>query len=243
MSVSGRTAVVTGGGTGIGAAVALSLAQAGCRTAICGRREAPLRATAAEFVGEPAILCRPCDVADRGDVEAFFAWANESLGRIDLLIHCAGINVPRRAMADLDPADWDQVLRANATGAYDCVRSVLPGMRARQDGLIVLISSIAGIRASVLGGVAYSASKFAMSALGLTVGIEERTNGIRVTNIYPGEVDTPILEQRPVPVTAEHRARILRPEDVAAAVLMVADLPPRAHVPELVITPTSQPFA
>lgn len=243
MSVSGRTAVVTGGGSGIGAAVALALAKAGCRTAICGRREALLRETAARHLGEPGILSRACDVADRGDVEAFFAWATRELGPIDMLIHCAGINVPRRAMADLAPADWDAVLQANATGAYDCVRCVLPGMRERRDGLIVLISSIAGIRASVLGGVAYSASKFAMSALGLTVGIEERTNGIRVTNIYPGEVDTPILEQRPVPVTAEHRARILQPEDVAAAVLMVAGLPPRAHVPELVITPTSQAFA
>jgi NADP-dependent 3-hydroxy acid dehydrogenase YdfG len=79
-----------------------------------------------------------------------------------------------------------------------------------------------------------------MTALGMSVGAEERENGIRVTNIYPGEVDTPILEHRPVPVTAEHRARILQAEDVAAAVLMVAELPPRAHVPELIIKPTSQ---
>ena len=116
-------------------------------------------------------------------------------------------------------------------------------MRTRHDGLIVNISSIAGIRSSLLGGLAYTASKFAMTALGTTIGREEAPHGIRVTNIYPGEVATPLLETRPVPVSAEHRARILQPDDVAAAVLMVACLPPRAHVPDLVIKPTSQDFA
>ena len=82
-----------------------------------------------------------------------------------------------------------------------------------------------------------------MAGLGTAVSLEEAKNGIRVTNIYPGEVDTPILDERPTPVTAEHRARILQPEDIAAAVLMVAELPPRAHVPELVIKPTLQEFA
>jgi NADP-dependent 3-hydroxy acid dehydrogenase YdfG len=107
---------------------------------------------------------------------------------------------------------------------------------------MINISSVAGKRANPLGGVAYNASKFAMTALGLTVAQEEKDHGIRVTNIYPGEVDTPILEQRPQPVTAEHRARILQPEDVAAAALMVAQLPPRAHVAELTIKPTAQGY-
>ena len=88
----------------------------------------------------------------------------------------------------------------------------------------------------------YSASKFAMTGLGTAVGLEEIKNGIRVTNIYPGEVDTPILENRPAPITAEHRARMLKAEDVAAAVLMVARLPNRAHVPELVIKPNYQTY-
>jgi NADP-dependent 3-hydroxy acid dehydrogenase YdfG len=107
----------------------------------------------------------------------------------------------------------------------------------------VNICSIAGKRASVLGGVAYSASKFAMTALGGTVALEEGRHGIRVTTIFPGEVETPILDRRPVPVSAEHRARILQPADVADAVLMIACLPPRAHVPELIIKPTSQDYA
>jgi NADP-dependent 3-hydroxy acid dehydrogenase YdfG len=123
------------------------------------------------------------------------------------------------------------------------MRAVLPAMRQRRDGLIINISSTAGKRAALLGGVAYNASKFALSALGVTAALEEGKNGIRVSNIYPGEVDTPILERRPVPVTAEHRARILQPEDVAAAAVMIACLPPRAHVLELVIKPVTQDFA
>ena len=116
-------------------------------------------------------------------------------------------------------------------------------MRERHDGLIVNISSIAGERLSLLGGIGYTASKFAMTALGVTAAREEAENGIRVTNVYPGEVETPILDHRPVPVSAEHRARILQPEDVAAAVVMVACLPQRAHIPELIIKPTSQDYA
>jgi NADP-dependent 3-hydroxy acid dehydrogenase YdfG len=81
-----------------------------------------------------------------------------------------------------------------------------------------------------------------MSALGLCLGAEENASGIRVSNVYPGEVDTPILEVRPQPVTEEHRQRILRPEDVAAAVLFVATLPPHVSVPELVIKPTTQVY-
>jgi NADP-dependent 3-hydroxy acid dehydrogenase YdfG len=116
-------------------------------------------------------------------------------------------------------------------------------MKERRDGLIVNINSTAGVRAGLIGGVAYNASKFAMKALGITVAQEVREIGIRVTNIYPGEVDTPILENRPIPVSAEHRARILKPEDVAAVLVTIAALPPRANVSEVVIKPTIQQFA
>ena len=102
------------------------------------------------------------------------------------------------------------------------------------------VVSIAGKRANPLGGAAYDAAKFGMSALGLVLGAEEKDSGVRVSNIYPGEIDTPILEHRPRPVTDEQRAAILKAEDVAEAVLYVAALPPRVSVPELVIKPTSQ---
>lgn len=242
MQLDGRTALITGGGSGIGAAIALTFAKQGCRVAIAGRREEKLREVVARGEGRSAILVRQADVGDRQSAAALCNWANEQLGRIDILVNAAGINTPKRTMRDLSPENWDLLMQVNATGAYNCCYAVLPQMRERKDGLIVNISSIAGKRTGPLGGVAYNASKFAMSALGMTIGAEEAGNNIRVTNVYPGEVDTPILEHRPTPVTAEHRARILRPEDVAAAVLMVATLPPRAHVPELIIKPTSQVY-
>ena len=145
-------------------------------------------------------------------------------------------------MEAMQPEQWDQVLAINATGTYNCMYAVLPQMRERGDGLIININSIAGRRAAALGGVAYDASKFAMAALGIAVGNEDAKYGIRITNIYPGEVNTPILENRPVPVSDEHKASILQPEDVGEVVVTIASLPPRAHIPELVIKPTQQAF-
>ena len=176
------------------------------------------------------------------DCSALIAKTIEEFGKIDILVNNAGINTPQRTMADMPPETWDQVMAINATGAYNCIYAVLPGMRKRKDGLIINIDSISGQRASVLGGVAYCASKFALTALGTAVALEEGKNNIRVTSICPGEVDTPILEVRPQPVSAEQRKKILRPEDVAEAAVFVAALPPRVSVPELIIKPTSQLF-
>jgi NAD(P)-dependent dehydrogenase (short-subunit alcohol dehydrogenase family) len=241
--LANKTALVTGGGTGIGQGIAWALAGAGCRVAVAGRREDKLLETVRGFKGEPGLVHHTVDVADHKSVEALFAWADKTLGRVDILVNNAGINIAKRKMGELSIEDWDKLLAVNASGVYYCIRAVLPQMRERKDGLIVNISSVAGKRASVLGGVAYSASKFAATALGMTAALEEGNHGIRITNVYPGEVETPILDQRPVPVSAEHRARILQPEDLGAAVLMVACLPPRAHVAEMIIKPTSQAYA
>ena len=239
-TLEGKTALVTGGGSGIGAEIARTLAENGCRVAITGRRESRLQEVVDSSPQE--IFFRTSDVGNREDVAALFSWVRKELGTVDILVNSAGINIAKRSMADLDPADWDKLLQINATGAYNCIREALPQMRKQLDGVIVNISSVAGIRAGLLGGVAYNASKFAMSALSLTVGEEESQNGIRLTSIYPGEVETPILDERPVPVSAAHRARILQPEDLAAASLMVISLPARARVPELVMIPTTQSF-
>ncbi|MBI3840142.1 MAG: SDR family oxidoreductase [Planctomycetia bacterium] len=243
MRLSGKTALVTGGATGIGQAVAVALAQEGCRVAIAGRREDKLREAAGAWQSQPGILTHAVDVADRDSVAELFRWADKHVGPLDILVNSAGVNTPKRLMADMAPEAWDMVMQVNATGAYNCIHAVLPQMRARQDGLIININSIAGLRASMLGGVAYSASKFALSALSTAVALEEGKHGIRVTNICPGEVDTPLLRRRPTPVSQENLAKILQPADVAEAVLMVCCLPPRAHVHELIIKPTFQDFA
>ena len=243
MSLKGKTVLITGGGSGIGAACAVALAQEGCAVGVTGRREERLKEAASRFDGEPAIKTFVSDVGSRDDVAKLFDWANAELGRVDILINSAGVNTKKRTFADLAPEDWDKLMQINATGAYNTMHAVIPQMRERKDGLIINIASIAGLRATLLGGVAYNASKFAMRALGMSVNNEFFEEGIRVTTIHPGEVDTPILENRPSPVSDEHRARILKSEDVAAAVVMVAKLPPRANVTELTIKPTTQPFA
>jgi NAD(P)-dependent dehydrogenase (short-subunit alcohol dehydrogenase family) len=243
MRLQGKTAVITGGATGIGLAIARAFAGEGCRVAIAGRREDKLRAAADTWKGDPPLVFHTVDVADRRSVVELFRWADQTLGKVDILVSNAGINTPKRTMADMPPETWDEVLSINATGTYNCMHAVLPGMRQRKDGLIINMDSISGMRASVLGGVAYCASKFAMTALSAVVALEEGKNGIRVTAVCPGEVDTPLLDGRPTPLSAEHRSRILHAEDIAAAVLMVACLPPRAHVHELVIKPTWQEYA
>lgn len=243
MDLTDKTALVTGGGSGIGLGIAVALAREGCRVAITGRSRQKLQQAASGYDGQPALLCYECDVSDRAATKELFAWVAEQLGPLDILVNNAGINVPRRLMADLDPADWDRMLAINATGAFNCIYEALPAMRQRKSGLIVNISSIAGKRAMKLGGPGYCAAKFAMTALGTTVGLEERHNGIRVTNIYPGEVDTPILQHRPTPIPPDKKAQMLQPEDVAACVVTIAKLPARALVPELVITPLYQDYA
>lgn len=241
MRLQGKTAVVTGGATGIGWAIAKALADEGCRVAIGGRRDDKVREALAGYSGG-RIIGHAIDVADRASVGQFFAWVERELGPIHILVNSAGTNIKNRTMADMRPEQWDQLVAINATGAYNCMYAVLPQMRARRDGLVINISSIAGKRAAALGGVAYCASKFAMTALGTAVANEDAVNGIRVTNVYPGEVDTPILENRPTPVTPEHRAAILQPEDVGQMVAAIACLPPRAHVAEIVIKPTKQGY-
>ena len=242
ISLSGKTALITGGGSGIGLGAAIALAQEGCRVAIAGRRLDVLQQAAGTWKGQPQILVHACDVADRGSVEKLFAWANQQLGRIDILVNAAGVNLKHRMMANMPPPDWDRVMAINASGVYHCMHAVLPQMRERRDGVIINISSISGKRAAALGGVAYNASKFAVAALGISVANEEIPHNIRITTIYPGEVDTPILEHRPQPVSAERRAKMLLPEDVADMVVAIAKLPPRAHVPELIIKPTTQEY-
>ena len=233
---------VVGGGTGIGEAAARLFAEEGHKVAIGGRREEKLAAASAAYSGPGELLIRKVDVADRESVKTAVDWFYETIGSIGVLVNAAGINIKDRTMAAMKPEEWDKVLAVNATGAYNIMSAVLPRMRELEHGTIVNISSVAGKRAIELGGIAYCASKFAMTALGTAAGQEEANNGIRITNVYPGEVDTPLLEQRPNPVSDEHRARMLQPRDVAEVVLTICSLPQRAHVPEIVIKPRLQTY-
>lgn len=240
MSLAEKSALVVGGGTGIGLAIAQALAEAGAKVGIAGRRFDVLEQ--ASETSKAEIHCHSVDVSDRKSVLDLVDWANQTLGKVDILVNAAGVNIKQRSMEEMAPEDWDRVMQINTTGAYNLMYAVLPQMRERKDGLIINVSSIAGKRAIALGGIAYAASKFAMTALGTAAGNEENKNGVRITNVYPGEVDTPLLLQRPKPVTEEHRGRMLQPEDFKEVVLAICNLPPRAHVPEMIIKPTLQEY-
>lgn len=242
MSRKPETALVTGAGSGIGRGVAQVLAGMGLRVALVGRDRGKLEATKGLIGVDDRVLVVPCDVTDADAVKAMAEGVEAEFGSIDVLVCNAGTNVRNRALNVLTPEDWDLMIRTNLTGPFNLLRAILPGMRARKDGLVVQVCSISGVRASTLGGAGYSASKFGQAALGMCLGREAREEGIRSTVIYPGEVNTPILDARPVPVPAERKAAILQPEDVAAAVRFLVELHPRARVPELVITPTVDDF-
>ncbi len=234
MELQHKIALVTGGASGIGLAIAKALAAEGCKVALTGRNAGTLQA-ATQAAG--TMIGHACDVSQREQVTELFEWLSTGLGSIDILVNSAGINVAQRMMADLDPEDFDRVMAVNTTGTYNCIQAALPVMRAKKEGLIVNIVSVAGKRNMLLAGMPYCVSKFATAALGTFVNLEEAANGIKVTNIYPGETNTPLVDQRPSPPPPERRAQMLQPEDVAACVTTIAKLPARAVVPELVITP------
>ena len=237
-----QVVLVVGGGTGIGLALGQAFAREGCRVVLAARTAATLEAAARlpDFTGRA--LTRTCDAADRAQVAALVAWTNENAGPVDILVYAAGVNVPKRTFADIDPADFDRVMAINATGAFNCIHGVLPTMRARKRGTIFNVVSLGGIQLLQLAGLPYTAAKYAQAAIGSFANLESLPDGVRVTNIIPGETETPILAKRPVPPTPEQRARMLQPEDVAALAVAVAKLPPRATVPEIVITPRHMPM-
>ena len=238
--LSNKVAVITGGGSGVGKAAAALFLNEGAKVVIAGRDGAKLAAVAKELNSGASLRTVPTDVTRAGECKALIDAATAAFGRVDILVNNAGMNIKGRTIRELTPESWDTMIRTNLDGAFYCTNAVLPQMFERKDGVIVNVVSIAGKRANPLGGAAYVAAKFGMGGLGMALSNEEKDSGVRVSNIYPGEIDTPILAARPKPLTDEQRALILKAEDVAEAVLFVAALPPRVSIPELIIKPTAQ---
>lgn len=235
-ALDGAAAIVTGAGTGIGSAIAAALHDAGAAVTLVGRRAEPL-ADVAGRLGADRVRVRPCDVSDRDAVQAAFRDAAQAHGPATILVNNAGINTNPRSVAEVSLPDWDRTVAVDLSGVFYCVRAALPAMRAAGGGTIVNVASTAGRWGSSLAGAAYSAAKHGVVGLTSVINDEESRHGIRCTAILPGEVETPILEQRPEPVSAERRRAMLQPEDVAAAALLAATLPDRACITELVIKP------
>ena len=240
MDREGRpVAWVTGGATGIGRSCARELGKAGYTVVISGRRETVLAEARADLAADEIdIHALAVDVADAAAVATAAVRILDDFGRLDLLVCSAGLNAPNRYWRDLTAEAFARVSAVNLNGVAFCVAAVLPAMREAGAGTIVVVSSWAGWRYTGFTGAAYGATKFGLAPLVESINDQEGRNGIRATLLCPGEVATPILKSRPKPPPDEDIARMLVPEDVAAALMFVVSMPPHACINELVISPT-----
>ena len=237
--LANKVAWITGGGTGIGAAAAERLAEDGAAVILSGRRKDVLDEAAARIAGQGGTASAlPVDVADGAAMAAVAQEIRDAHGRIDILVHSAGTNILNRSWSKIDEAGWNLIVDINLNGSYNAVQAVLPAMREAGGGLLILVSSWAGRYDTLLTGPAYNATKHGMRAMAAHLNLEEGRNGIRCCTIMPGEVNTPILDKRPIPVPAEERVRMMQPEDMGETIRFVARLHPRVCVNEILISPT-----
>ncbi|MBZ5614470.1 MAG: SDR family NAD(P)-dependent oxidoreductase [Acidobacteriia bacterium] len=242
----GQVAVVTGAGRGIGKAIALTLAELGSHTVLCGRSRQALEQTAADIqnsggqnsgrgAGKSSVI--ECDVTDLHSVESLAERIERTFQRLDILVNNAGIGVPGGPLHQLAPDDWDRVLNTNLRGVYYCIRSLAPLMinsKAR-NGHIINISSLAGKNA-LPNGAAYAASKWGLNGLSYSVAEELRAHNIRVSVICPGSVHT---EFSPHP--GKNAEKMLQAADVAHAVAMIVTQAPQSFASEILLRPTRKP--
>lgn len=240
--LANKTMLITGASSGFGRAIALACAEAGADVALVARRRDALEELAAQIAttGRRAAVC-PADIADETQIRAAVEQAQAELGQIDVLVNNAGTNFPQRGIMETAPAQWAEILNVNLTSAYLFTHLLLPDMIARQAGMIINVSSIAGIHPRLRSGVAYSASKMGMDALNRITNEEGNPHRVRACLICPGDSNTPLLDKRPAPPSPEQRSQILQPEDIAQAVVFVAGLPPHVLVEQMTIRPVAQP--
>src|SRR6202040_2419866 len=230
---------VTGGGSGIGEAAAMTLAGEGATLVLTGRREAPLEEVARwiQAAGGAAHV-QPGDLTDPAAVRRIGAFIKDEIGRLDILLNNAGININDRHWDKLTPENARLMINGNLAAAAQCVTVALPIMRAQADGLIIHTASMAGRFIGGFPGPLYTAAKHGIVAMSHSINMQECVNGIRSCVFLPGEVATPILDQRPNPVPPEVRARMVQPGDCADLILYIALLPKRLTMNEVMLSPT-----
>ncbi|WP_338894608.1 SDR family oxidoreductase [Streptomyces sp. TG1A-60] len=239
--LDGRTALVTGAGTGIGRETALMLAEEGATVVLVGRRQHILDEVAAVIEGDGGTaFTRATHVEDADDVRESVEWTRNAAGPVDILVNNAGRGGRVLDVRWLGEDEWNAVMGVNLTAVYLLSQAVLPDMLERGGGSIITVSSLAASRPTLLGGAPYGAAKAGVRNFMTYLRSTFRNDLVRATCILPGEVNTPILDGRAAPPSEEQRAAMVQPEDVARAVLLCATLPPRTVVEELVIAPTLQ---
>jgi NAD(P)-dependent dehydrogenase (short-subunit alcohol dehydrogenase family) len=239
--LEGKVALVTGASSGIGRAIAVALAREGAALGLVARRQETLEEASARVRALGArVFSFTGDVANGVFARRVVDEMMERLGRLDILVNNAGTNTFHRNLADISEDDWRRVFETNVTGAFLFTRCALPPMRKAGQGQVITITSGAGLAPNAPSGVAYSASKHALHSFTSSINLEERRHGIRACAIAPGETDTPNLDLRPRPPAPEALAKMLRPEDVARAVIFVASQPAHVSVELLVVNPTER---
>lgn len=234
--MDGRVALVTGASSGIGAAIAASFIEAGAKVHAVARRAEMI----VESVGQNALdqgLCVPHSI-DVSDADAIDALARDLAANdpIDTLVCAAGMNIPERRVSQLTNEVWDELVAVNLSGVFYVLRATLDQLRENHGDFVVISSAAASWPDH--SGAGYGATKSGLLGLARGTGLDEHGNGVRVSTILPGIVDTPILANRPIPPTQQVRDWCIKPEDVASACLTAVTLPARANIAEMTIVAT-----
>jgi NADP-dependent 3-hydroxy acid dehydrogenase YdfG len=229
----GQVAIVTGAGRGIGRAIAERFAAEGAGVVLAARTVSDIEGVARALDRANAhALAVPTDVTDDAAVQRLVERTVETFGRIDILVTAAGV-ASFGAVAEATTRDWDAMLAVNLRAVMMCCRAVLPPMLARRGGTIINVASIAADR-PIPGAAAYTATKAGVLGWSRVLAEELRAGGVRVGVLVPGAVDTPLWDTIP---GGPDRTRMLRPEDVARAAVLMASLPPRATLEEVTLLP------
>ena len=238
--ISGKAVIVTGGTRGIGRAIAERMLAEGARVALCGRTQHSVDEALRTLAPADRIFSMPADVSNIEDVRRFVSAAHARFGRIDVLINNAGAGV-FRGVADLSPGEWQHMIGLNLTGTYYCCHEVLPILRHGGGGDILNISSLAGKNAFA-GGAAYNASKFGLNGFSEAMMLDYRNEGIRVSTIMPGSVDTEFGGKGPVGERERQGSSWkIAPEDIAEIVVTLLKMPRRTTISQIEVRPSRPP--
>ena len=240
-SLKGKSVILTGAGSGIGRVTAKMLGELGANVFVVGRRENLLKESVKEIEdagGKGAYLS--ADLEDGDSAANVAKEAIKAFGNIQYLVNNAGHSSKVRSMRYAEKDDWQFVLNVNVEGVYRLTQAILPNMIENGGGTVVTISSMAAINPGLMGGVPYSSAKAAVAAMMTAMRQELREHGIRSCTIYPAEVDTPILDNRPLPPDEQARSTMMQPEDIAETILLCMRMPHRTIIQDLIVSPTIQ---